>query len=76
MSSIAIKEVLHQYINSGDDKLLQMIYAIVREYNNPEFSEEEIAELEQRSNDRKKGVSKTNDWETAKAMMTGKLGSE
>ena len=64
MSSIAIKEVLHNYIDSGDDKLLQMIYAIVREYNNPVLSEADITELEARTTRRKSEESKTYDWRT------------
>ena len=74
MSSIAIKEVLHNYIDNGDDKLLQMIYAIVREYNNVVLSEADTAELEARTARRKNGESKTHDWSAAKDMMTGKPG--
>ena len=76
MSSIAIKEVLHNYIDSGDDKLLQMIYAIVREYNNPVMSEDGITELEARTTRRKSEESKTYDWPAAKDMMTGKTGTK
>ena len=71
---MAIKEMLHNYIDSGDEKLLQMIYAIVREYNNSVLSETEIAELEARTVRRKSGESKTYDWPTAKDLMTGKPG--
>ncbi len=74
MSNITIKEVLHNYIDSGDDKLLQMIYAIVREYNNPVFSEADITELEARTTRRKNGESKTYEWPEAKSIMTGKTG--
>jgi hypothetical protein len=72
MSSIAIKEALHNYIDSGDDKLLQMIYAMVREYNNPVLSEEDFINLENRTKRRESGESKIHDWTTAKEMMTGK----
>lgn len=74
MSSIAIKEVLHNYIDNGDDKLLQMIYAIVREYDNVVLSEADTAELEARTARRKNGESEAHDWPTAKDMMTGKPG--
>jgi hypothetical protein len=72
MSSTAIKEALHNYIDSGDEKLLQMIYAIVREYNNPALSKTDQAEMEVRSMRRKNGKSKTYDWQTAKKIIIGK----
>ncbi|MGC4037484.1 MAG: hypothetical protein QM764_16095 [Chitinophagaceae bacterium] len=74
MGSIAIKEALHNYIDTGDDRLLQMIYAIVREYNNSEISDEVLAEMENRTAKRKSGKSKTYKWNEAKAMITKSVG--
>jgi hypothetical protein len=74
MSSIAIKEALHEYINNSDDKLLQMIYAMIREYNQQPLNDADIAELEARTMRRQKGESKSYDWQTAKDIMTGKSG--
>jgi hypothetical protein len=74
MGTVAIKEILHGYIDNGDDKLLQMIYAIVREYNNPVFNESEIAELESRGKSRRSGQSKVHSWPAAKSSMTAKRG--
>jgi hypothetical protein len=74
MGTAAIKEILHGYIDTGDDKLLQMIYAIVREYNNPALNESEMAELESRREKRRSGQSKVHAWPAAKSSMTAKRG--
>ena len=71
MSDSTIREALHNYIDKGDDKLLQMIYAMVREYNNPVLNEADTAELDARSAKRKNGESKAYDWPAAKKMITG-----
>jgi predicted HAD superfamily phosphohydrolase len=69
MGTVAIKEILHSYIDTGDDKLLQMIYAMVREYNNPVLNKTDIAELEKRTESRRSGQSKVHGWATAKSRM-------
>lgn len=71
MSTIIIKEELHKYIDKGDDKLLKMIYALVREYQHDELNIADIAELENRTAKRKSGESKTYDWQQAKNIITG-----
>ncbi len=76
MEQLNSRQQLHQYIDAGDDKLLKMMYAVAKEYNeddlNYSFSAEEIASFEERRNKRLSGESKTYNWEDAKAIITGK----
>ena len=72
MSTVIIKEELHKYIDQSDDKLLKMIYALVREYQHEELSIRNITDLENRTAKRKSGESKTYNWQEAKNMITGK----
>jgi arsenate reductase-like glutaredoxin family protein len=77
MESSAIKEKLHHYINNSDEKLLHLMYALAKEYNDGsisdyEFTNEELAEFEERRKKRLNGESKTYNWSDAKRMITGK----
>ena len=76
MEHTNIRQELHQYIDTGDSKLLNMMYAIAKEYNeaDPEylFSKEDIAMFEERRNKRLNGESKVYNWQEAKAIITGK----
>ena len=77
MTAANIHRKLHQYIDKGDEKLLKLMYAVAREYNEEddfeyEFSEEEIKLFEQRRAKRLSGESKTYNWQDAKDMITGK----
>ena len=33
MESASLRQKLHQYIDKGDDKLLKLMYAVAKEYN-------------------------------------------
>ncbi len=69
-----IRDELHEYINNGDEKLLKIMYAVAKEYNESddfEFSAEEITELEERKRKRLNGESKVYSWEEAKKFITG-----
>jgi hypothetical protein len=77
MTSANIRQKLHQYIDKGDDKLIKLIYALAKEYNEEEdfeyeLSEDQIKILEERTAKRLTGESKTYSWEEAKAIITGK----
>jgi hypothetical protein len=77
MLSTNIRLKLHNYVDKGDEKLLKLLYAVAKEYNNEddtdyEFSEEELMVFEQRRTSRLSGDSKTYSWEEAKEMITGK----
>jgi hypothetical protein len=73
---MTVKEKLYNYINSGDEKLVSILYAVAREYMNDdegyEFSEEELKEFEDRRKKRISGESKTYSWQQAKEIITGK----
>jgi len=44
MNTLEIKTLLHEEIEHGDDKLLKMIYAMIREYNEVE----EVQEIDEK----------------------------
>ena len=77
MEAGSIREKLHDYVNSGDEKLLKLMYAVAKEYNEDDdfeysFTPGDIAEFELRSTKRQSGESKTYNWEDAKNIITGK----
>ncbi len=72
-----IRQKLHEYIDNGDEKLLKLMYAVAKEYNEDddfeyEFSAEDIQRFEQRRNNRLNGESKTYSWQEAKDIITSK----
>ena len=76
MESANIRQKLHQYVDQGDDKLLKLMYAVAKEYNEDDdfeyqFSEEEIKLFEERTAKRQNGESKTYNWKDAKKIITG-----
>ncbi len=66
---------MHGYIESGDDKLLKLLFALAKEYveddDSFEFTEDELKALEQRRDDRISGKSKTYSWDDAKKAILG-----
>jgi hypothetical protein len=77
MEPASIRQKLHQYIDRGDEKLLKLMYAVAREYNEDDdfeyqFTEEEIKEFEERTAMRLRGESKTYSWKDAKEIIIGK----
>ncbi len=69
-----IKEKLYSYIDSGDEKLLKLLYAVAKEYsevNEYELTEHEIRELDRRREMRLSGDSKGYSWNDAKKLITG-----
>jgi hypothetical protein len=74
MNTTVIKEKLHSYIESGDDKLLKLMFAVAKEYteddDNYEFTEDEIKIFEERRKARLSGKSKTYNWEETKRKIT------
>ena len=81
MQSANIRQRLHQYVDNGDEKLLKLLYALAKEYNDEddfeyEFSQQELQEIELRRAKRISGESKTYRWKEAKEMITGKTNME
>lgn len=76
MKTETIKTKLHKYIDTGDDRLLKMMFAVAKEYNSSsddyEFSANELDMLEGRRTSRLKGESATYNWDDSKTMITGK----
>lgn len=76
MVNANIRQELHQFIDTGDDKLLKMMYAVAKEYNEDDiqysFSMEEIALFEERRSKRLSGENNTYSWDEAKEIITGK----
>jgi len=77
MQTMVIREKLHQYIDNGDEKLLKLMFALAKEYNDDdnfdyEFSEEDIKMLDERREKRLSGESKTYTWQEARQIITNK----
>ena len=77
MQTTQIREKLHQYIESSDEKLLKLMFALAKEYNDEddfdyEFTSEDIKIFDERRNKRLSGESKTYSWAEAKKMITRK----
>jgi hypothetical protein len=74
MESGSLRQKLHQYVDQGDDKLLKLMYAVAKEYNEDDdfeyqFTEEEIKLFEERTGKRLTGESKTYSWKDAKEII-------
>lgn len=75
MENVLIKEELQKYIDTGDKKLLKLMYAIAKEYTETddeyELTDEQIQELDRRRAMRLRGESKSYSWSDAKKIITG-----
>ncbi len=73
MNTVILKEKLHQYIDDSDDKLLKIMYAIAKEYNEDDTIDNvDISLLESRREKRLSGESKLYSWAEAKKIITAK----
>jgi hypothetical protein len=61
METVQIKETLHEYIDTADDKKLEAIYTILKDSIDPDFkyNEDELAEIYARRNEYKKNEAET-----------------
>ncbi|MBW8050989.1 MAG: hypothetical protein FVQ77_11760 [Cytophagales bacterium] len=75
MSTTKIREELHQTIDQGDERLVKMIYAMVREYNNEEFelSDEHKKILDERLASHKADPRSGSSWGEVKARIEKQL---
>ena len=74
MQTIAIRQQLHQYIDSSDEKLLKLMLALAKEYNEDDdfeykFTAEDIKEFDDRREKRLSGESRIYNWQEAKDMI-------
>lgn len=77
MQTTSIRQRLHQYVDKSDDKLLKLMYALAKEYNEDDdfeydFTAEDIKLFDERREKRLRGESKTYSWQEAKDIITGK----
>ncbi len=77
MQTTVIREKLHQYVDTSDEKLLKLMLALAEEYTEDddfdyEFTAAEIKLLDERREDRLSGKSKMYSWEEAKDIIIGK----
>ena len=77
MQTLSIRQKLHQYIDNSDEKLLKMMFAMAKEYNEDddfeyEFTTEDIKIFDERRKKRLSGESKTYSWQETKDIITGK----
>jgi hypothetical protein len=73
MEALLIKEQLHYVVESGDEKLLHLMYALAKEYNNEqenEFTNAELNEFKRRRENHLNGTSKSYSWDEAKSIIT------
>lgn len=77
MQTISIREKLHQYVDSSDEKLLKLMFALAREYNAEndfeyEFTDLDIQIFDERREKRLNGQSRTYSREDARNIIIGK----
>jgi hypothetical protein len=77
MQTTSIRQKLHQYIDNSDEKLLKMMFAMAKEYNEEdtleyEFTTEDIRILDERREKRLSGESTTHSWDEVKKAITNK----
>jgi hypothetical protein len=77
VQTTAIRQKLHQYIDNSDEKLLKLMLALAKEYNEDddaeyEFTSDDISIFDERREKRLSGESKTYSWTDAKEIITGK----
>ena len=73
METTVIRQKLHHYIDNSDEKLIKMMFAMAKEYNEDEVDEdftEDIHILDQRRQKRLNGESTTHTWEEVKKSIT------
>jgi hypothetical protein len=73
MEVLLIKEQLHNVVDSGNEELLNLIFALVTAYNNEqenEFTEDKLNEFKRRRESHLNGTSKSYSWSEAKSIIT------
>lgn len=68
MGAAQIKEELYHFIESGDTKLINMLYAVAKEYSNDdnELSDIQKEELDRRLEKYESGQMTFSSWDTVK----------
>jgi hypothetical protein len=77
MQTAQIRQKLHEYVDNSEEKLLKLMLALAKEYNEDEifefeFTAEDIKILDERRAKRLSGESSLYSWQEAKDIITGK----
>ncbi len=76
MNTKYIRVKLHDIVDTGDEKLLELMHSLALEYSNASvlsfFGKEDIELFEERRMKRLNGESKFYNWKEAKEIITGK----
>ena len=73
MNTTEIKALLHQKIDQGDERLLKIIYAVVREYNeHTDVDERRSMLIEEERAKYLKGEGKSYSWDEVKKIALSK----
>lgn len=78
MTALKIKAKVHDYIEHADERILKVVYAMLKEYEKNEDStswltEEQKLEIDKRWENHKKGKSKSYSVEEAKKFVKAQL---
>jgi hypothetical protein len=70
MTTTQIKQLLHNYIDTAEDKKLKAIYTLLQDDIDEEykFSKKQKTELDRRLNDYQNGIGRTFSWDETVAM--------
>ncbi len=73
MGAAQIREELHAFINRADDRVLNMIYGLMKaDVEEHPLTSEQVTDLDNRIASHKKGESKSFSWEEARKIIEGK----
>ena len=76
METTTIRQKLHDYIDTSDEKLIKMMFAMAKEYNEDDELDydftEDIKILDERRQKRLSGESSTHAWEEVKRGITNR----
>lgn len=77
MQTTQIRQKLHEYVDNSEEKLLKLMLALAKEYNDDEdlefeFTTEDIKLLDERRAKRLNGESSLHSWQEAKDIISGK----
>lgn len=69
MGAAQIREELHQFINQADERVLNLIYGMMKADSESHLSEEQQEDLDKRIARHKKGESKSYSWSEARTQI-------
>ena len=71
MQEATIREHLRSVIESGDDRLLNILFAVAAAYHSATWPPEVIDEFKRRTSSPNTGVSRAHSWADTKDIITG-----